>query len=165
MNVAENQHVIDPVCGMVVEEKSTAAHVSHDGKEYYFCCVHCQQNFERNPSQYLKKDFLGGGNSSLVQLGRTVPAPVTNTSAPPVNAGPTEYTCPMDPEVRQLGPGACPKCGMALEPATIHVPATRTEYTCPMHPEIVRNEPGPCPICCMALEPRQVTAEEANPEL
>ena len=53
----------------------------------------------------------------------------------------------MDPEVRESKPGACPKCGMALEPETV-------EYTCPMHPEIVRNGPGNCPICGMALEPR-----------
>ncbi|HWQ54183.1 MAG TPA: copper-translocating P-type ATPase [Bryobacteraceae bacterium] len=71
----------------------------------------------------------------------------------------------MDPEVRQMGPGTCPKCGMALEPATYAPPATRTEYTCPMHPEIVRTEPGSCPICGMALEPREVTGEEVNPEL
>ncbi|MCU1325412.1 MAG: actP, partial [Bryobacterales bacterium] len=76
-----------------------------------------------------------------------------------------EYTCPMDPEVRQLGPGSCPKCGMALEPATVTAPTSGTEYTCPMHPEIVRSEPGPCPLCGMALEPREVTQNEANPEL
>jgi len=76
------------------------------------------------------------------------------------------YICPMDPEVRQAHPGACPKCGMALEPEVPAAPATRTEYTCPMHPEIVRSEPGSCPICGMALEPRTAfVEEEANPEL
>src|SRR5207248_1699938 len=75
------------------------------------------------------------------------------------------YVCPMCPEVRESKPGACPSCGMALEP---EFPAARskTEYTCPMHPEIVRDQPGSCPICGMALEPRTVTAtEEDNPEL
>jgi Cu+-exporting ATPase len=68
----------------------------------------------------------------------------------------------MDPEVESDGPGACPKCGMALEPAE---PApVRTVWTCPMHPEIVRDQPGTCPICGMALEPRTPLAEE-NPEL
>ncbi len=82
------------------------------------------------------------------------------------NAADAGYTCPMHPEVVSDRPGECPKCGMALEPATPQVPATRTEWTCPMHPEIVREEPGECPKCGMALEPRQVTAEEAeNPEL
>jgi len=71
----------------------------------------------------------------------------------------------MHPEVRAAGPGACPECGMALEPAT---PGLRTEWVCPMHPEVVRGEPGACPICGMALEPRvawQAEAEEENPEL
>src|SRR6266404_1580281 len=69
-------------------------------------------------------------------------------------------------EVRQVGPGPCPKCGMALEPESPELPATKTEWTCPMHPEIVRPGPGNCPICGMALEPRTVTlAEEENPEL
>ena len=78
----------------------------------------------------------------------------------------TVYTCPMHPEVRQNRPGACPICGMALEPVTAAVPQTRTTYVCPMHPEIVRSEPGACPICGMALEPRTVSLEEeANPEL
>ena len=72
----------------------------------------------------------------------------------------TEYTCPMHPEVRQPGPGTCPKCGMALEPVTVAPPAARTEYVCPMHPEVVRPEPGSCPKCGMALEPRVASGEE-----
>jgi Cu+-exporting ATPase len=76
----------------------------------------------------------------------------------------TVYTCPMHPEVRQMGPGTCPKCGMALEPVT---PAgTRQEWVCPMHPQIVRDAPGSCPICGMALEPRTVSGEQGpDPEL
>ncbi len=72
----------------------------------------------------------------------------------------------MCPEVREPKPGACPTCGMALEP-DVPVASMRTEYTCPMHPEIVRPAPGSCPICGMALEPRTVTAAaaEENPEL
>ena len=71
----------------------------------------------------------------------------------------------MDPEVRQIGPGACPKCGMALEP-DVPLAATKTTWTCPMHPEIVRDGPGFCPICGMALEPTDCTTEaEDNPEL
>jgi Cu+-exporting ATPase len=78
----------------------------------------------------------------------------------------TDYICPMDPEVRQKVPGACPKCGMALDPETIQAPATKTEYVCPMHPEIVRVEPGACPKCGMALEPRTMTLDEGeNAEL
>lgn len=77
-----------------------------------------------------------------------------------------EHTCPMHPEVRQAGPGSCPKCGMALEPVVAAPLVQKTEWTCPMHPEVVQDEPGSCPICGMALEPRTVAAEEEdNPEL
>ena len=76
-----------------------------------------------------------------------------------------EYTCPMHPEVRQQGPGVCPKCGMTLEPVAPPA-AGRTEYTCPMHPEIVRKEPGNCPICGMALEPKTISpGDEPSSEL
>src|ERR687890_317092 len=66
--------------------------------------------------------------------------------------------------IDQKGPGACPKCGMALEPVDLS-PITKVEWTCPMHPEIVRDAPGACPICGMALESRTITIEERNPEL
>lgn len=135
----------DPVCGMDIEEQEAAGTIEHQGTLYYFCSPHCLETFRANPQQYLD--------------------PGSKVVSPPANASHIEYTCPMDPEVRQKGPGTCPKCGMALEPATFQLPATRTEYTCPMHPEIVRSEPGACPICGMALEPREVTGEEVNPEL
>ncbi|MCK7510558.1 MAG: hypothetical protein MZV70_45205 [Desulfobacterales bacterium] len=76
------------------------------------------------------------------------------------------YTCPMHPEVRQEGPGSCPKCGMALEPVVPSAAVIKNGWTCPMHPEIVSDAPGNCPKCGMALEPRTVNAEEEeNPEL
>ncbi len=80
---------------------------------------------------------------------------------------PAAYICPMDREVRQPGPGPCPKCGMSLERETVTEPPVKVEYTCPMHPKIVRDEPGPCPICGMALEPRTAVGveDEENPEL
>ncbi|MFI5399911.1 MAG: heavy metal translocating P-type ATPase [SAR324 cluster bacterium] len=81
-------------------------------------------------------------------------------------AGPgAAYVCPMDAEVSESAPGACPRCGMALEPA-LPAASSRTEWTCPMHPEVVRNAPGSCPKCGMALEPRAISLDEpANPEL
>jgi Cu+-exporting ATPase len=90
----------------------------------------------------------------------------TDTAAPR-DAGGAIHTCPMHPEVRQEGPGACPKCGMALEPIAPGGSAARTEWVCPMHPEVVRDEPGSCPKCGMALEPREGAGEEEeeNPEL
>ncbi len=78
----------------------------------------------------------------------------------------SEYICPMHSEVHADKPGACPKCGMALEAAATNPLPSKTEYVCPMHAQIVRDAPGACPICGMALEPRTVTAEETpNTEL
>ncbi|HSB82214.1 MAG TPA: heavy metal-binding domain-containing protein, partial [Candidatus Methylomirabilis sp.] len=121
----------------------------HLGKTYHFCSTRCMDSFKANPKQYAQ--------------------PAGDRSAPPSpsgNRGEVEYTCPMHPEVRQVGPGICPTCGMALEPVTVAPPPTQIEYTCPMHPEIVRSEPGSCPICGMALEPRMISREDqGNPEL
>jgi P-type Cu+ transporter len=140
----------DPVCGMTVDPREAAGTAVHDGHTYYFCSPSCRERFQAAPETYVERRS----------------AEVIDTSRPPSGDEAVEYTCPMHPEVRQRGPGACPTCGMALEPVTAAAPPTRTEYTCPMHPEIVRQEPGFCPICGMALEPRTVTVEdEANPEL
>ncbi|HSE96701.1 MAG TPA: heavy metal-binding domain-containing protein, partial [Blastocatellia bacterium] len=154
MNTVKDQstQVIDPVCGMTVEPASAAGAYEHEGKTYYFCHPSCLQKFRAEPDRFVKGP-------------QTIPL-VTPRSAPKATAVKgDEYTCPMDPEIRQIGPGSCPKCGMALEPVTVKAPATKIEYTCPMHPEIVRDEPGSCPICGMALEPRTVTGDEANEEL
>ena len=162
----------DPVCGMMVEPERAKATAVHAGRTYYFCCTGCASKFNADPQKYLAGKpaaalliQLGAKPASaapLIQLGggQTAPSPA------PTAAKAGAYVCPMDPEVRQDRPGACPKCGMALEPEMPAAPATRVEYTCPMHPEIVRPGPGSCPICGMALEPRTVTVEdEENPEL
>jgi P-type Cu+ transporter len=96
-----------------------------------------------------------------------VSSPTTRVAArvKPAPSARSAYVCPMDPEVREEHPGACPKCGMALEPELPAAAPTRVEYTCPRHREMVRSEPGGCPICGMALEPRTVAVEEENPEL
>ena len=89
----EQQQVIelkDPVCGMTVSTDSQH-HVHHAGVDYYFCCAGCSCKFESDPIKYLEP-----------------------REPEPADPG-AWYTCPMDPEVRQLGPGTCPKCGMALE--------------------------------------------------
>ncbi|WP_437343359.1 heavy metal translocating P-type ATPase [Rhodanobacter lycopersici] len=85
--------VKDPVCGMTVDPQATAHHATHDGHDYHFCAARCREKFVADPEAYL------GGRKP----------------APPAPAG-TIYTCPMHPEVQQVGPGDCPKCGMALEP-------------------------------------------------
>jgi len=89
--------IIDPVCGMTVDPATSAHHAQHDGQDYHFCSAGCRAKFMADPERYLKPS----------------PAP-----APP-GAQNVIYTCPMHPEVRQLGPGACPLCGMALEPETV----------------------------------------------
>ena len=146
----------DPICDMSVEPESAAGKFDYERETYYFCSVHCQKLFASDPAKYLSA-AKARQKTSAVQH-HHAPA------QPEVPGG--IYTCPMDPEVRQVGAGACPKCGMALEPLEVTAPSTKTEYVCPMHPEVVRDAPGSCPICGMALEPRVVTlAEEKNPEL
>ena len=136
---------LDPVCGMTIEEADAVGTHRHDGVTYYFCHPSCLERFKADPKAFLE--------------------PAATTAAPPPPGA--TFICPMDPEVQSSKPGACPKCGMALEPDLSNPAAlTRVEYTCPMHPEIVRDAPGSCPICGMALEPRTVTLLDApNPEL
>ena len=89
----------DPVCGMKAAANPEKSAV-HDGQTYYFCSTGCVTKFKADPLRYL------------------------TPQAQPAVSGPIDavYTCPMDPEVQQIGPGSCPKCGMALEPmqATMH---------------------------------------------
>jgi len=143
----------DPVCGMNVNPATGKHTYEYGGKKYYFCAASCAEKFKADPQKYLS----GAATAAHGVVLQPAPKPVS----PPAAA----YVCPMCPEVREPKSGACPSCGMALEPE-VPLAATRTEYTCPMHPEIVRSEPGSCPICGMALEPRTVTsAQEDNPEL
>src|SRR5215469_14063767 len=154
--------VLDPVCGMHVVPEKAAAHLRHQETDYYFCSRHCEQKFATDPETYVSRKQRP---TNLVQLGSITPkvkAPAPSSASAPKGKA-AQFICPMDPEVSSDTQGACPKCGMALEPA-VSVPAV--EYFCPMHPEVVSDRPGSCPICGMALEPRTVTAEEApNPEL
>src|SRR3954465_9696226 len=127
---------LDPVCGMTIEEEDAVGTHRHEGVSYYFCNPGCLERFREDPNAFLAPD---------------------RAAATPAPAGAT-FVCPMDSEVRSSTPGACPRCGMALEPDLSDPAAlTKTEYTCPMHPEIVRDAPGSCPICGMALEPRVVS--------
>ncbi|MBI1291666.1 heavy metal translocating P-type ATPase [bacterium] len=92
----------DPVCGMMVEEGKEAGKHSHLGHEYYFCSKGCLKKFEDDPKTYLD-------DHGQPEKGNRSPE------------GPKDaiYTCPMHPEVEQVGPGSCPKCGMALEPKEV----------------------------------------------
>ena len=91
---AAETNVKDPVCGMTVDPATTPHHAEHAGHAFHFCGAGCRTKFVADPVKYLAPD---------------------QASAPVAPPG-TIYTCPMDPQVRQVGPGVCPICGMALEP-------------------------------------------------
>jgi len=101
-------HAIDPVCGMQVATTSPR-HVDHRGTRHWFCCDGCRSKFVANPDEYLEKAEPSYAAHAHAHHGHAQATP------PEVTAG-VIYTCPMHPEVRQIGPGHCPKCGMALEP-------------------------------------------------
>lgn len=95
--------VKDPVCGMMVDPHATQHKAEHAGRPYYFCSDGCRTKFLAEPDRYLD------------------PA-ASAAKASPVPEG-TIYTCPMHPEIRQVGPGSCPICGMALEPVLVSLEA------------------------------------------
>jgi P-type Cu+ transporter len=104
---AVKEHAVaDPVCGMKVDPAKTPHRHTHDGRSYFFCSAGCRDKFVADPGKYLRKD-----------AGGEMPA------APPG----TIYTCPMHPQIRQVGPGSCPICGMALEPVSVTAEAAPSE--------------------------------------
>jgi Cu+-exporting ATPase len=90
--------VTDPVCGMTVDPAKTTHHADHAGRAYHFCSAGCRTKFVADPERYLH------------------PPKARPEECPPEG---TIYTCPMHPEIRQVGSGSCPICGMALEPETV----------------------------------------------
>ncbi len=115
----------DPVCGMNVDPAKAAGQHEYKGTTYYFCNPRCLARFQAEPETYLAQGFrpVAMAGMGLVRLGGprlpVIPAQaaVTRRSAPP--AAKIRYICPMDPEVVSDRPGACPKCGMALEPEEV----------------------------------------------
>ncbi|HEY2865811.1 MAG TPA: heavy metal-binding domain-containing protein, partial [Pyrinomonadaceae bacterium] len=95
------QTFTDPVCKMTVTPESAAATYEYDGEKYYFCALGCRDRLAADPNKYLS------------------PAVETTDSALRDPHSAVEYTCPMHPEVVQIGPGSCPICGMALEPKEV----------------------------------------------
>ena len=87
----------DPVCGMDVAPEKAAGKLQHNGQMYYFCSAKCQERFTAEPEHWLDPAKRGAADTDAGEKAAT-------------------YTCPMHPEVVQQGPGACPICGMALEP-------------------------------------------------
>ena len=95
---------VDPVCGMTIEETDAIGTFDHKGVRYYFCAPQCLERFAGDPESFLAPREEGA-------------AALSRQSAAPGSDG-MLYTCPMDPQIVQEGPGACPICGMALEPMT-----------------------------------------------
>ena len=116
--------VKDPVCGMDVDPQTSRHHLQSEGKDYYFCSEHCAVKFKADPEKYsaVASDASHAFQTRLEHEMRTEHVPsgessVQNSSQNSEQSG--MYTCPMHPEIHQLGPGTCPKCGMALEPEAI----------------------------------------------
>jgi Cu+-exporting ATPase len=97
----------DPVCGMMVDPQKAAEKVEHDGKLYYFCSARCAERFRNEPGKFL----AAPGTAGMEHKSSPVAAAAVAKNV--------RYTCPMHPEIVQIGPGTCPKCGMALEPMDI----------------------------------------------
>ncbi|MCA1589257.1 MAG: YHS domain-containing protein, partial [Acidobacteria bacterium] len=95
MKAAPGGGFIDPICGMSVAPETAAGKYDFEGKTYYFCSAGCLNKFKQNP-----RVFLDGKKEEKLEAERKR----------------VEYTCPMHPEIVQIGPGSCPICGMALEP-------------------------------------------------
>jgi Cu+-exporting ATPase len=110
--------VKDPVCGMSVEPGAAKGGSStYEGRTFYFCNPKCREKFEADPDPYLRARSTGDPTHAQ----RAVAVVAGEPAARPRGgrAGPVVYVCPMHPEIRQPRPGACPKCGMALEPETV----------------------------------------------
>jgi len=96
----------DLVCGMMVDLQKAAAKAEHAGKTYHFCSPRCAERFEKEPEKFLAAPGTAGMEHA-------------QAAKPPAGAQGIRYTCPMHPEIVQIGPGNCPICGMALEPMDI----------------------------------------------
>jgi len=115
--VQPGPRVKDPVCGMIIDPQKDAAKVAHEGKTYYFCSAGCAKRFQAQPQRYLTAS--GTAEMEMPHAPAAQIAPAIKGAEPKRPAAGTRYTCPMHPEVVQIGPGVCPICGMALEPMDV----------------------------------------------
>jgi P-type Cu+ transporter len=122
------KEVVDPVCGMTIDPADAVGHIDYQGQTYFFCAESCLQRFKADPARYVESGQPPVESALLVARGthspdfqqpsspRTSPIPTPDSRIP---VGSTKWTCPMHPEIVRDAPGACPICGMALEPLTI----------------------------------------------
>src|ERR1700722_7917528 len=113
MNVAKATSALekDPVCGMSVDPATAKQEAEHAGATYYFCSAGCRGKFVADPARFLAEPADAPASPKHGHAHGATPAP-SPTPGPPSAI----YTCPMHPQIRQDHPGACPICGMALEP-------------------------------------------------
>ena len=112
--VGASSEVKDPVCGMRVDPARTEHRVTHDGVERLFCSAGCRGKFMADPSKYL------AATESTESIEKTPGGTATSARTAATHPAATgQWTCPMHPEIVRDGPGACPICGMALEPRTV----------------------------------------------
>src|SRR5215469_7388675 len=122
----------DPVCGMSVDPAKAAGRVEHNGQVYYFCSKRCADRFEQDPHRFLAAPGKAAGHQhghahatahislhAEREATHHAEAAIAPATAVPSGAQGVRYTCPMHPEIVQIGPGVCPKCGMALEPMDV----------------------------------------------
>jgi Cu+-exporting ATPase len=128
--------VTDPVCGMAVDPATSRHRCDHHGTTFHFCSAGCREKFAADPDRHL--------------------LPPKTTSADPSAA----YTCPMHPEVRQIGPGTCPICGMALEPVAITADATANPELADMRRRLVIG--APIAVLLVAVEMLGIPGFDAN---
>src|SRR5271155_3673066 len=114
---ASGPRVKDPVCGMMVDPQKSAGKVLHADETYYFCSKRCAERFEKEPEKFL----AARGGSEMESASQARPSHASSQESPLPDSFSlpkkvVRYTCPMHPEIVQVGPGSCPICGMALEP-------------------------------------------------
>ena len=133
-SAVSEDRALDPVCGMTVDPAKAKGSFVHDGTTYYFCSAGCREKFAGDPAGWLARGprgmhGMGAHGASTLQVMRkpaATPGP-QRTTHPAPGIPHASWTCPMHPEIVQDGPGACPICGMALEPRTM----TRTSRRIP----------------------------------
>ncbi|OLB35539.1 MAG: copper-translocating P-type ATPase [Acidobacteria bacterium 13_2_20CM_57_17] len=112
--------VKDPVCGMTVTPEKAAAKIEHAGNRYYFCSKGCAERFSSEPEKFLAAPAVAGmqHGSASAEHG-AAHRPDVAASRVTTDEKKIRYTCPMHPQIIQVGPGSCPICGMALEPMDV----------------------------------------------
>ena len=113
-NFAQKVMVVDPVCGMTFDPADAAGRSNHDGETYHFCSSGCKVKFETNPRTY-----IGDREHEVCHEHDHYEREASTVGSQSGSGDARIYTCPMHPEVEQVGPGSCPKCGMDLEPKDV----------------------------------------------